>query len=96
MIKDFLGWANFLEGIQIRELEMRELEMPNGNGHRNGAVKGRSQTYYPESEIWPKRNAYTGKFMAEKKDGTPFNIEFTYDISEEEKLVLKNAIKSKS
>lgn len=34
MIKDFLGCANFLEGIQ-----MRELVMPNGDGHRNGAEK---------------------------------------------------------
>ncbi len=47
----------------------------NGNpadGHRNGAVKSRSQTYNPKTETWVKRDAETGKFMDGKADGTPF------------------------
>ena len=43
-----------------------------GDGHRNGAVKGRSQTYNPVTEIWTKRDTSTGKFMDGKSDGTPF------------------------
>ncbi len=45
---------------------------PKGDGHRNGAVKERSQTYNPKTQIWTKRDANTGKFMDGKKDGTPF------------------------
>ena len=43
-----------------------------GDGHRNGAVKDRSQTYNPKTEQWVKRNADTGRFMDVKQDGTPF------------------------
>ena len=43
-----------------------------GDGHRNGAVKGRSQTYNPKTDQWVKRNANTGQFMDVKQDGTPF------------------------
>lgn len=43
-----------------------------GDGHRNGAVKERSQTYNPTTEQWVKRDANTGRFMDVKKDGTPF------------------------
>lgn len=43
-----------------------------GDGHRNGAVKDRSQTYNPKTETWVKRDADTGRFMDVKKDGTPF------------------------
>jgi V8-like Glu-specific endopeptidase len=43
-----------------------------GDGHRNGAVKDRSQTYNPTTEQWVKRDADTGKFMDVKQDGTPF------------------------
>jgi len=42
-----------------------------GNGHRNGAVKDRSQTYNPKTEQWVKRDD-SGKFIDVKKDGTPF------------------------
>ena len=35
---------------------------PSGDGHRNGAVRERSQ----------KRNADDGRFMDGKKNGTPF------------------------
>ncbi|HEX9600278.1 MAG TPA: hypothetical protein VF985_02190 [Mariniflexile sp.] len=43
-----------------------------GDGHRNGAVRERSQTYNPITEQWVKRDANTGKFMDVKQDGSPF------------------------
>lgn len=43
-----------------------------GDGHRNGAVRDRSQTYNPKTEIWVKRDSDTGKFMDVKSDGKPF------------------------
>lgn len=45
---------------------------PSGDGHRNGAVKGRSQTYNPQNDTYVKRDSLTGKFMDVKSDGTPF------------------------
>lgn len=45
---------------------------PSGDGHRNGAVRKRTQTLNPKTELWTKRDADTGRFMAVKKDGTPF------------------------
>lgn len=45
---------------------------PSGDGHRNGAVKGRSQVFNPTTEKWVKRDKETGRFMDVKKDGTPF------------------------
>ena len=43
-----------------------------GDGHRNGAVKDRSQTYNPKTEQYVKRDTSTGRFMDVKQDGTPF------------------------
>jgi len=43
-----------------------------GDGHRNGAVRGRTQTFNPKAGNWVKRNSETGKFMDVKSDGTPF------------------------
>jgi hypothetical protein len=43
-----------------------------GDGHRNGAVKGRSQTYNPKTNQWVKRNATTGEFMSVKQNGMPY------------------------
>lgn len=45
---------------------------PKGDGHRNGAVKGRSQTCNTKTGIWTKRDTSTGRFMDGKKGGTPF------------------------
>lgn len=45
---------------------------PSGDGHRNGAVKGRSQTYNPKNDSWVKRDSSTGRFMDVKSDNTPF------------------------
>jgi len=43
-----------------------------GDGHRNGAVKKRSQTYNPKIERYVKRDADTGKFIDVKSDDDPF------------------------
>lgn len=45
---------------------------PSGDGHRNGAVKGRSQTYNPKIGRYIKRDTETGRFMDQKSDGTKF------------------------
>lgn len=45
---------------------------PSGDGHRNGAVKGRSQVLNPVTNQWVKRDRETGRFMDVKQDGTPF------------------------
>lgn len=42
-----------------------------GDGHRNGAVRQRSQTQTPSGH-WIKRDTTTGRFMDVKQDGTPF------------------------
>lgn len=44
---------------------------PKGDGHRNGAVKERSQTQTPSGH-WVKRNTENGQFMDVKSDGKPF------------------------
>lgn len=45
---------------------------PSGDGHRVGAVKGRSQTQTPSGE-WVKRDTATGRFMDVKtSSSTPF------------------------
>lgn len=43
-----------------------------GDGHRNGAVKDRSQTFNPKTETWIKRDIGNGQFMDQKSDGKPF------------------------
>ena len=45
---------------------------PKGDGHRNGAVKGRSQTQTPSGH-WVKRDKDNGQFMDGKtSDKAPF------------------------
>ena len=45
---------------------------PSGDGHRNGAVRGCSQTQTPSGH-WVKRNDSNGQFMDVKTtDKTPF------------------------
>ena len=44
---------------------------PKGDGHRNGAVRQRSQTQTPSGHF-VKRNANDGRFMDVKSDGLPF------------------------
>lgn len=50
---------------------------PSGDGHRNGAVRNRSQVYNPKTEQWVKRDKDTGRFMDVKQDGTPFNLHYS-------------------
>jgi len=45
---------------------------PAGDNARRGAVRDRSQTYNPLTETWTKRDTHSGRFMDQKKDGTPF------------------------
>jgi len=45
---------------------------PYGDGHRNGAVKGRSQVFNPKNDRFVKRDSDTGRFMDVKSDGKPF------------------------
>jgi len=45
---------------------------PKGDGHRNGAVRNRSQVQNPVNGNYTKRDAETGRFMDQKTDGTPF------------------------
>jgi hypothetical protein len=44
---------------------------PKGDGHRNGAVKERSQHQRNDGN-WQKRNTGTGQFMPVKDDGKPY------------------------
>lgn len=45
---------------------------PYGDGHRNGAVKGRSQVFNDKIGRFVKRDAATGQFMDVKSDEKPF------------------------
>ena len=45
---------------------------PKGDGHRNGAVRDRSQVLNPRTDTWTKRDTDTGRFMDGKADGKPF------------------------
>lgn len=45
---------------------------PKGDGHRNGAVRDRSQTYNLQNDRWTKRDAESGKFIDQKADPKPF------------------------
>lgn len=45
---------------------------PIGDGHRQGAVRDRSQVYNPTNDRWIKRDMDTGRFTDQKRDGEPF------------------------
>lgn len=45
---------------------------PKGDGHRNGAVRGRSQVYNPHNDRWTKRDTETGQFIDQKSNNEPF------------------------
>jgi hypothetical protein len=45
---------------------------PVGDGHRNGAVRKRSQTFNPKTQQYVKRDTETGKFIDVKQDGNKF------------------------
>ena len=43
-----------------------------GEGHRNGSVRDRTQTYNPQNDTYVKRDTNTGRSMDVKSDGEPF------------------------
>ena len=45
---------------------------PKGDGHRNGAVRNRSQVLNPQNGHYVKRDGDTGRFMDVKSDGDKF------------------------
>lgn len=45
---------------------------PYGDGHRQGAVKGRSQVHNPKTDRWTKRDSENGRFIDQKSDKEPF------------------------
>ncbi|ARD20851.1 hypothetical protein [Shewanella japonica] len=45
---------------------------PYGDNARVGAVKGRSQVYNPQNQLWTKRDSKTGQFMSVKTTGGVF------------------------
>jgi hypothetical protein len=46
---------------------------PKGDGHRNGAVRGRSQVFNPQIQRWVKRDSETGRFLDVKAEpDSPF------------------------
>lgn len=45
---------------------------PVGDGHRQGAVRDRSQVHNPRNDRWVKRDADTGRFMDQKSNVKPF------------------------
>jgi len=45
---------------------------PSGDGHRNGAVKGRSQVFNDKTRRFVKRDKSSGKFMDVKSNDKPF------------------------
>jgi hypothetical protein len=44
---------------------------PAGDGHRNGAVRERSQVHNPKTDQWVKRDADTGKWIDVNQNGKP-------------------------
>jgi hypothetical protein len=55
----------------LRDAHLVAKNAPKGDGHRIGAVRGRSQTRVPNGN-YVKRNTRTGQFMDQKVDGKPF------------------------
>lgn len=45
---------------------------PSGDGHRNGAIRNRSQVHNPKNDRWTKRDSGTGQFIDQKSDKKPF------------------------
>jgi len=45
---------------------------PTGDGHRNGAVRDRSQVFNPHNQRFVKRDGESGRFMDQKSNLKPF------------------------
>lgn len=68
---DTISLARRARPISLEEPHMAT-NPPKGDGHRNGAVKDRSQVQNPKNGNWTKRDSDSGQFMDQKSDGTPF------------------------
>jgi len=55
-----------------KEVKKMATNPPTGDGHRNGAVRKRSQFQNPINKIWYKRDPDTGRIMDGKFDGSKF------------------------
>jgi hypothetical protein len=58
--------------IILKEIKIMAKNGEVGDGHRDGQVTGRSQTYNDSIDRWIKRDTETGQFMDQKQNGTPF------------------------
>jgi hypothetical protein len=68
--------------------ERKQTMAKNGNpndGHREGAVRQRSQTFNPKTKHWVKRDTEMGRFIDQKADNEPFK-----GVRKEKKLVFNN------
>jgi len=45
---------------------------PSGDGHRQGAIRGRSQMLNPKIDRWVERDTSTGQFKNVKSNAAPF------------------------
>lgn len=63
---------------------------PSGDGHRHGQVTDRSQAYNPHNDRWVKRDADTGRFIAQKGEMNPPHTpsHFHWNILPKKRVVL--------
>lgn len=59
-------------GVGITKEADMATNPPSGDNHRIGAVRSRSQTLNPKTNLFTKRNTETGRFMDVKQNGAPF------------------------
>lgn len=59
-------------GVGITKEADMAINLPYGDNHRIGAVRSRSQTLNPKTNLFTKRNTETGRFMDVKQNGAPF------------------------
>lgn len=68
--------AGSLQSFPLFLNQQKETDMatnpPKGDGHRNGAVRDRSQTHNPSNDRWVKRDTDSGRFIDQKADTKPF------------------------
>lgn len=58
--------------VANKEVMQMAKNPPAGDGHRHGAVRGRSQVQNPVTGHWTKRDTETGRFVDVKSDSQPF------------------------
>lgn len=77
LLKENLGRTWISSAKKGTQLDLQQgaymaTNKPAGDGHRNGAVRKRSQLLNPQNDAWVKRNKETGQFIDQKTDGTKF------------------------